>query len=178
MARRGRSRFVRPAARTKIWIGNGVGTTSIAGNAKVLVGVLAAGALLLRPFTILRTHMDLVMLSDQVLASESNSGSYGQIIVTDTATGIGATAVPDPSGTDGDPEADWYVWQALFNEFVIDINGTDGIGMLGDNGHHYAIDSKAMRKVGPDDDVALVVSNTTATGFNLVTNGRMLIQLH
>jgi len=178
MARRHRSRFIRPAPRTKMWIGSGVGDESIAANAKVLSGTLSAGALLLRPFTILRTHLELYVRSDQQTAIENVIASFGDIIVTETAAALGVTAVPDPSGISGDPEADWYVWQAFNMNFWVDINGTDGIGVDGSNGRRYSVDSKAMRKVGPDDNIASVVSNDSAFGFFLSTQGRQLIQLH
>jgi len=179
MARSHRTtRFTRPQPRTKMWIGAGVGNTAIGASAKVLVSTLSAGALLLRPFTILRTHMELNIFSDQAIAIENNIASYGRIVVTSTAAAIGVTAVPDPSAISGDPEADWYLWSTLTNQFFIDINGTDGIGVDGSNGSRYLVDSKAMRKVGPDDQLVSVVSNDTAVGFSFVSQGRMLIQLH
>jgi len=177
MARR-RSRFVRPAPRTKMWIGSGVGDTSLPASSKILVSTLSAGALLLRPFTILRTHKLLVYRSDQAVATEFQTGSYGQIVVTEAAAAIGVTAVPDPSGISGDPEADWFVWQAVVNNFFIDVNGTDGIGVDGSLGNQYVIDSKAMRKVGPDDNLISVFAQESAVGSIMSTNGRMLIQLH
>ena len=176
MARR--TRFIRPAPRTKMWIGDGVGATAVAGNTKVLVGTLSAGALLLRPFTVLRTHLMLQVHTDQFMAIESSIASFGEIVVTETAAAIGVTAIPGPSGISGDPEADWFVWQGLSNTFFIDINGTDGIGVDGDLGHKWEIDSKAMRKVGPDDDLVLMVESDNALGFTLTTVGRQLIQLH
>ncbi len=178
MARRTRGRFVRPQPRTKMWIGQGVGISTLTASSKNLVSTLSAGALLLRPFTILRTHMEIVLVSDQEVAVEFPACSYGEIVVTDTAAAIGVTAVPNPSGVSGDPEADWYVWQAMFTKFLIDINGTDGIGLDADAGHHYVIDSKAMRKVGPDDDVVAMATMETAFGAVIHTNGRQLIQLH
>ena len=177
MARRG-SRFIRPAPRTKMWIGAGVGATAVAGNTKVLVSTLSAGALLLRPFTILRTYVTLQVHTDQFTATESSIASFGKMIVTETASGIGVTAIPDPSGISGDPEADWYMWQGLSNTFFIDVNGTDGIGVDGDLGAKWQLDSKAMRKVGPDDDAVTMVSSDNALGFTLTTIGRQLIQLH
>ncbi len=161
-----------------MWIGHGVGATAVAGNTKQLVSVLSAGALLLRPFTILRTHLTLQVHSDQFTAIESSIASYGSIVVTDTASAIGVTAVPDPSGISGDPDADWYLWQGLSNTFFIDVNGTDGIGVDGDLGAKWEIDSKAMRKVGPDDDIVDMASSDNALGFTLTTIGRQLIQLH
>ena len=134
--------------------------------------------MVLRPFTILRTHVSVDIRSDQQIALENIIAAYGQMVVTDTASGIGVTVVPDPSAISGDPEADWFLWTAMQNEFFIDINGTDGIAAIGDNGRHFVLDSKAMRKVGPDDDIVSVVANETAVGFRLVTQGRRLIQLH
>ncbi len=175
---RGHSRFVRPAPRTKMWIGAGVGSTTLSSASKHFVAQLSAGALLLRPFTILRTHILVNLRTDQLTATENLIASYGHIVVTDTAAAIGVTAVPDPSGIAGDPEADWFVWQAMFNSFFIDINGTDGIGVDGNNGVTYTIDSKAMRKVGPDDDVINMCTMTSSVGGILTTQGRRLIQLH
>jgi len=177
MARRP-ARFIRPAPRTKMWIGDGVGNTAVGASAKVLVSVLTAASLGLRPFTILRTHLEIDIFSDQATAIENVIAAYGEMVVTDTASGIGVTAVPDPSPVTGNPEADWFLWTPLVNQFFIDIDAGGGIGVDGSNGAKYILDSKAMRKVGPDDDIVGVISNDTAVGFSLVTMGRTLIQLH
>ena len=161
-----------------MWIGVGVGAENVSASEKVLSSTLSAGALLLRPFTILRTHLLLQIRTDQQTAIESVEASFGQMVVTDTAAAIGVTAVPDPSGISGDPEADWFLWQALSFSFFIDINGADGIGVDGSNGVRYSVDSKAMRKVGPDDNVVSVIANDTAFGFVLGSQGWRLIQLH
>ena len=172
MARRStRARFIRPPARTKMWIGSGVGGTVLAGNTLALVSTLSGGALLLRPFTIMRTRMDLLFHSDQQAADETPHGSYGKLVVTDTAAALGVTALPNPSGINGDPEAAWFVWQAMSSAFL---SSTE----IGGEGWHYVIDSKSMRKVGPDDDVVTLVDMQDGAGANLVSNGRMLIQLH
>ncbi len=169
MARR-HTRFIRPAPRTKMWIGAGVSETVITASTKHFISSLSAAALLLRPFTILRTHMDILYVTDTTSASETLSGIYGRIVVTDTASGIGVTAVPSPLDS---PEADWFVDQAMTGrqQFA----DATGFGMAG---HHYTIDSKAMRKVGPDDDIVAMFDQFTATGALLVTLGRTLIQLH
>ena len=175
MARRCNAvRFVRPAPRTKIWIGSGVGESAVAGSTKVLISTFSAGALALRPFTILRTRMLISYRSDQDGADERPFGSYGEMVVTETAAGIGVTAVPNPSGIDGDPDADWYIWQAMMNT----VEFQSGVGVERNGDSQYVIDSKAMRKVGPDDDVVAVFDQQNAVGAILNTNGRQLIQLH
>ena len=174
MARRTRSRFVRPQPRTKIWIGSGVGQTTLVGSTKALISTLSAGALLLRPFTILRTRQEVFFASDQDTAIESPFGDYGKIVVTDTAAAIGVTAVPDPSSSAGDPDADWFVHLPMSDK--VNSANAEKFGVAA--GHHYQIDSKAMRKVGPDDNIVSMATMDSAFGAIIITHGRMLIQLH
>ena len=157
-----------------MWIGVGVGETSIAASTVNLVTTLSAGALLLRPFTVLRTRMVIQYRSDQTAALESPIGSWGNIVVTEAAAAVGITAIPDPSGITGDPEADWFVWQAL----IVSFTSGNVTAFDANAGHQYSIDSKAMRKVGPDDNLVGVFSQENAVGSIIVTNGRRLIQLH
>ncbi len=175
MARRtARSRFTRPPPRTKMWIGEGVGSTAIAASAVSVIGTLSAGADLLRPFTVLRTRMDASLLTDQNAQTETMFGTLGEIVVTDAASAIGVTAIPDPSVITGNPEADWFLSQPMWQQ----LRFGSSIGFEQVAGPRYVIDSKAMRKVGPDDDLVLVFSNDTAVGGLLITMGRQLIQLH
>ena len=160
-----------------MWIGTGVGQSVLPASSKLLVGSLTAAALALRPFTILRTHLQVDIRSDQETAIEHLIASLGIIVVTETAAAIGVTAVPDPSGISGDPDSDWFLWTALANSFFIDINGTDGIG-VSTLLNRYTLDSKAMRKVGPEDTEVIMLSNDTAVGASVTTQGRQLVQLH
>ena len=172
---RGRGRtFSRPPPRTKMWIGNGVGASTVVGNAKLLIASLSASAFLLRPFTILRTRLEINLVSDQAAVDEVPTVTLGQIVVTDTAVAIGVTAIPDPSGISGDPEADWYVFQAMIVRFKF----LSSVGFHPAAGTNYPVDSKAMRKVGPDDNIALMASSDSAAGAIITTSGRMLIQFH
>ena len=174
MARRRSTRFVRPSKLTKMWIGASFGPATVPALTAQLFSILSAGALLLRPFTILRTRFDLTVESDQVLVTERPSGSYGKIIVTDSAAAAGATAIPDPST---DPEADWFVYQGFNTTMIVGPNGYNE-GIFPDAVARWQVDSKAMRKVGPDDNVVSMVTNISAAGLILGTSGRMLIQLH
>ena len=173
MARR-HTRFVRPSPKTKMWIGSGVGETTIGAGVKTLVSSLSAGALALRPFTILRTRMLLDYSSDQDGANERVFCSYAKLVVRDAAFAIGVTAMPDPSGISGDPEADWFIWQA--GRHVVSFDTASGFDFGGTS--QYTIDSKAMRKVSIDDNVVAMCTEESAFGSRIMTNGRMLIQLH
>ena len=173
MARRGRTRFIRPAARTKMWIGGGVGTSSVVADSENLISSLSAGALLLRPFTILRTRLELAISTDQQSATETPFGDFGMIVITDTAVAVGITAIPMPGSTIGDPDADWFVHQPMSTRLIF----SSAVGMLL-SFVHYTVDSKAMRKVGPDDNVVQVWSQEASVGGVIMTHGRLLIQLH
>ncbi len=174
MARRRSSRFVRPASRTKMWIGKGVGQTVITASTKHLISTLSAGALALRPFTILRTRMLCTLESDQTVAIERPTGSLGSIVVTDTAAAIGVTAVPDPSVIAGAPEAAWFAVQQLHASFI----QVTSAGFEATGSSQYEIDDHSMRKVSIDDDVVMMFTEFGAGGARLFTMGRTLIQLH
>jgi len=170
--RRGLSRgFVRPAPKTKIWIPFHLAVATLTSNGKTLVSVMSAPELALRPFTILRTRLDLQFRSDQVAASEVPTGAYGVIVVTDIASGIGVTAVPGPLT---DTEAAWIVYQGMTSAFEV----ISAVGFEESRGVRYSIDSKSMRKVGPTDDVVDVFEMRAVGGGLLNIEGRQLIQLH
>ena len=167
--------FVRPPKKTVMWIGiNGrTAPLAVGGGVGLLDQVLTATELALRPFTIMRSRGLILVSSDQVAASESYSGVYSGIVVTDSATAAGIGSIPTPITQ---PEASYFLNVPLSGSFLFgDATGFQG----GASPQPFTFDSKAMRKVGIDDDVALVVENLSATvGFSCWINGRMLIQLH
>ncbi len=167
---RGRS-FARPPARTKIWIGNRLSVVQPAGGASTLLGTLNAAALLLRPFTILRTRLLVAFRSDQTGTGETPNGAFGQIVVKETATAIGVTAIPTPLT---EVDADWFIYQGLVDTII----SLTSVGVVDPVGRVWEIDSKAMRKVGPQDDQALVIELDSAAGAFINIEGRQLIQLH
>ena len=173
MARRGfsRTRFVRPAARTKVWIGANVGSTTLVASSDQLISSFNASALLLRPFTILRSHVVCLYSSDQQTVTESPFGSMGMIIVKDTAISVGITAIPAPGSEVDD---NFFIYQPMNDRFVF----VTGVGIGTHDGREYVIDSKAMRKVGTNDDVAVTTSQVAGVGAKLVVQGRFLVQLH
>ena len=172
MARRAvRQRFIRPAPRTKMWVGHGLGSTAVTASSVALLGSLNAAALLLRPFTILRTHLVLHYRSDQQAASELPFGTFGDIVVTDQAVAAGVASIPDPDSIGGDPDAGWFIIKPVVNFFQF----LTGVGFDAQSGPQFELDSKAMRKVGPNDDVASVFAQSAAVGGNIFINGRMLV---
>ena len=166
----GRS-FVRTQKRVPSWFFVDIGPTTIGADASSLIGSLNATALLARPFTIVRTHLMFHVESDQSVASESPVGALGMMIVSDEAIAAGSSAIPDPVA---DSDAPWYVWQPFQVQFELG----DATGFTTNGGRQYMIDSKAMRKVGNNEDIAFVLEEIDTFGVIIRLLGRFLIKLH
>ena len=130
----------------------------------------------MRPFTIIRTHLELFGSSDQAAASESFAFAVGLAVVSEQAAAIGVTAVPTPIT---DMESDmFFLHKVVMGDFVF----ASGSGFQDTPiGSGISIDSKAMRKVNNDQNVVLVLEGAIA-GFGEgcigVVGGRMLVKLH
>ncbi len=155
------------------WGSIGVAQTSVDGTA-ILVASLNVAGLALRPFTIVRIHLEILIQSDQLAVTEAQVGGVGFCVVSDSATAAGIAAVPTPLTELGSDL--WMAHQLMLNS--IDIAGTVSIGDTA-GGRRYTIDSKAMRKVNNDQDLALVVEGSgTGAGALITTIGRFLVKLH
>jgi hypothetical protein len=143
---------------------------TLVSGAEKLVTVLNAAALLLRPFTILRSRLEIQFHSDQLAATEHPQGVLSYIVVTDQASGVGITALPAPMA---EPDADWFIYQGV----IASLDFADSTG-FSQAGNLFTIDSKAMRKVGPNQDVASICELRSQGGAIISGEGRMLVQLH
>ncbi len=172
MARRFRARatFVRSPGQ-KVWVGAGVTATTIVGSSATLFSTLNAAALLLRPFTILRSRILISIRSDQVATSEFAAGVYAKQVVTESAAAAGVASVPTGIS---ESNADFYVYQPLFHWFSI----FTAVATNAPGDSQYMIDSKAMRKVKADDDIATTIELRTTPGAIVATEGRTLVLLH
>ncbi len=167
-ARRGGS-----VRRQSTWFTFSAGHTTLAGaGTSVLIASLNAAALALRPFTIVRTHLELIIASDQTGAAERQAAAFGLAVVSDQASAVGVSAVPTPS-TEADSDL-WFAHQWMFNEFLF----ISGVGVDPNAGRRYTIDSKAMRKVDQGSDMVFVVENVLAGGSVVGSAGRILVKLH
>ena len=129
---------------------------------------LNAAALALRPFTVVRSHFELALRSDQAGAVETQAIGFGIAVVSDEASAVGAAAVPTPvtqaaSGL-------WFVHQFVFSDESSLTDRTRG-------STKRSIDSKAMRKVEVGQDI-VVVGELGAIGGGAVLSiaGRMLVK--
>ena len=169
---RGARRFIRPPARSMVWLNAGIALSTVTAGTATLLSVMNAAALALRPFTVVRNRIMIWVQSDQTGTTEFVQGAFGQIVVKETASSIGATAVPSPLA---ETDAEWIVFQPFMNLFEF----VSGVGVFehGGQGSSYTIDSKAMRKVGIDEDLVTVCENRL-TGYDIAIEGRTLIKLH
>jgi len=165
-----RKHFARSAKRLSVWVGFQPSFVTMTATGGVLVGSLNAVALALRPFTIVRSRLELFMTSDQSANLETQIACFGCAVVSDQSVAAGVGSLPTPFS---DIASDlWFVHKLLFGE-ESPVSG----GPLGPT--HSTIDSKAMRKVNNDQDMIIVAEFATGSaGVILGMGGRFLIKLH
>ncbi len=172
MARNVRRSFVRSGAKRKtLWIGIGSTASTLTSSGGTILNSLNAAALALRPFTVVRTHLELLVRSDQIANSEDQVGALGVAIVSDQAVAIGVTAVPTPI-TDSSSDL-WLLHKPFMNTFRL----SSAVG-ISNAAKTYTVDSKAMRKVEDGQDFIVVVENDTSVGAGLgvLVSGRVLVK--
>ena len=156
--------------RGNVWIGITIEST-VGGAAKTLLASLNAAALLLRPFTVVRTRGILSIRSDQVAVTETARGALGLIVASDEAIAAGAASVP---GTVSNPTAPWFVYEPWVHTILF----ATAAAFNSPASTSVVVDSKAMRKVGQNEDVGFTMELATAPGAIIVFQGRMLVKLH
>ena len=159
--------------RSTSWLDIPLGIVNVGAGGASIFASLSVAELAKRPFTIVRTHLEVKFGSDQAIATESQLGAIGLCVVSDQAAAIGITAVPTP---DTDLSSDlWFLNQVVFNDFLF----FSQAGFEDNAGRRYSIDSKAMRKVNDDQDVLVVVEATGGSdGTQFFVGGRILIKEH
>jgi len=120
------------------------------------------------PETLIRAVGLLSVQSDQVAAAERPFGAIGLAVVSDQAFAIGVTAVPTPYT---DAASDLWAMHAYWAAPMAfgDATGFANIAT------EVRFDSKAMRKISPDQTLVLVVENgNTAHGCFFRLDARIL----
>jgi len=146
------------------------GTMTAAGG--TIFFTLSATGLALRPFTIVRTRLKYMVVSDQAAAIETQVGAIGAAVVSTQASAIGVTAVPTPIT---DMESDLWFVHEIFMAQESNLTDRSKVGISGE------IDSKAMRKVEDGEDVIIVAEFSAAAstgGLVLTLGGRMLLKVN
>jgi len=170
-----KSGFIQRGGRMKresLWLFQQFSSNTLAASATAALATsLNAAALALRPFTVVRTHMNWQVISDQSAATEVYIGNIGMAIVSTQAVAIGVTALPTPA-TDLGSDL-FFMIQQWISEFTL--VGTD----VTTDVVSRQIDSKAMRRVNEGQDlVQTVEAGIGGAGIVIRTVGRQLIKLH
>ncbi len=161
---------VRGLRRKSVWFqfAPAVNTMTAAGG--TIFFSLNAAALALRPFTVVRSHFELFVTSDQEAATEDQVIGAGIAVVSDQAVAVGVSAVPTPITEMGSDL--WFVHRIAYAGFILVTSG------MAERGTRVSIDSKAMRKVGVGQDIVVVGEFSAAgSGVQLFIGGRMLVKL-
>ncbi len=149
------------------WSGLTPAVDTIATQVGLNIASLSASGLALRPFTIVRTRIELFIFSDQEAAVERQLAAFGMAVVSDQAVAVGLTALPTPAS-----DLDSGLWLAHQFMFADAVNLTDRAVA----GQKYTIDSKAMRKVDVGQDLVFMLENGSADGVKIMSAGRILIK--
>ena len=146
------------------WLDVPLAIDSISGATSLFSGRLSSSGLAMRPFTVVRTIFHLNLRSDQAAAPEAQFGAFGLIVVKFQAAEVGATALPVPVT---DAEAEWFAHRYV-SANAVDLTDRTIPSV------HFDIDQKAMRKVGINEDLVIMVENSLVTGLILQSAGRIL----
>ncbi len=144
-----------------------------ASDSSVLISSADAAILSLRPFTIIRTIIEIEHGSDQSVATEAQLSAVGLAVVSDISAAAGIASLPKPVTDIGSDL--WFAHQSMVNLFTF----KSGVGFESPSSSRYTINSKAMRRVNNDQDIVFVFENSiVGGGATISTLGRMLIKLH
>ena len=139
------------------------------------VSVASAGATLIASVpldeaaTIVRTRGQVSVKPFTFAADLNVVGAIGLGIVSSEALAVGVTAVPEPFA-DGD-WGGWFVWRSFSFHYEFGTAVGQSIESM-----DFEIDSKAMRKGGPNESV-VIVAESQGGAFDISMPLRMLIKL-
>ena len=138
------------------------------------VSVASAGAILLFNFAITEP-VTVVRVRGQVAIEMANAanlnviGAIGMVIVSAEAFAAGVASVPEPfSNADW---GGWFVWRSF--SYRMAVGDQTGFRVIS---RDFEIDSKAMRKVSPNEVIVMVVE-FQAGAFSVSAPLRMLLKL-
>jgi len=171
MGDRGRSFRGRGVRQTTEWIeGPGGGTSqAISAAGEIILGNGISPNL---AFTLRRLRGEILYtLTSVAAATDEVRMTSGIAVVSADAFVLGITAMPDPLEDAGYP---WVWWDTVnFNPEIAAPEGVDGVGSV-----RRVVDSKAMRKMKPDETLAWIVEFSGESGTVVaaaMASSRMLV---
>ncbi len=156
--------------RQSVWGFLTPGNNTLTATGGTIVASLNAAALARRPFTIVRTHLEFMLRSDQSAAIEQQTCAFGMAVVSDEAVAAGVASVPTPITELGSDL--WFLHVIMFGD-ESKLTDRSSPATL------RSVDSKAMRKVEEGQDIVFVAElGGTGAGLILSSGGRFLIKTH
>ena len=121
--------------------------------------------------TVLRTRGRFTYGSDQANVNEQQLGAVGIGVVSEQAATVGVTACPHP-----DTDAAWggWLWHSYYGSQTRIATAVGWNELSGG----FIIDSKAMRKVGENERLIIVVENSSPFGMIYSVSIRILSKVH
>ena len=169
MAHRG---VARGARQRKHWHQIGDTKVDFVGNATGILGSFVGADR--DPFTVLRLVGEVVFTPNDsgIVAGDVCAIAVGVGIVSSDAITAGAASMPDPAGEADYPWLWWYQAHLMFPQATASLQGLASVSA------RVAIESKAMRKVGPGQGVVMVAEYADVAGTppcNVIGSARFLI---
>ena len=165
---------IRGPRRQTQWLGSALETDAkgLAGGASVLdQSFTQAQIQALGPLTVVRTRGVVYAHSDQGAASENANAALGFMVVREQARAAGIASIPSPITEEFD---DGFFVHEFFGA-QLQVASAAGIQLW----PVHRFDSKAQRKVTPDDAIVVTLENANATdGLQYILKFRMLVKLH
>ena len=168
-------RLIRGPRRTTIWnegpLSNAVQSITMATDTVVTTGQTALGGV-----TLVRFRGELMLWLEVVTTIGDGFTRVGAGVGVITSDAFAAGAEPSALG---DPDWGGWLWHwaggAIVGLSVTEAENTGPLSMV-----RIPIDSKAMRKIGPNETIFASVSTQAEVGaatLNMVFNSRMLVKL-
>jgi len=152
----------------KQWTGTQNGTPVTIGTTQIAMLSFSGS----ERITMLRLRGSLLVVATPNAAADNDYAAFGVIVVSDQALAVGGTSIPGPIAN---PEAPW-VWHQYVPLMDVVSTAADAAS-IGLN-HVVEIDSKAMRKVGPNDSIVLIGELATGEMADVAAIGAIrLLQL-
>ncbi len=160
----------RAERRKTVWIGTAdQGAIAIATNTSVVISSFAPDALSILKATVVRTR-GILLVQPQVFTSDLNwNGAFGLGIVSDEALAAGTGSIPRPFDDD-----DWAGWLVHGYYSGFNLGSSADPGLVIDT--VTTIDSKAMRKVGPNESLVWMAESQVGA-VSVTLNARVLMML-
>jgi len=149
------------------WVGPAAqGYISVTGGGASLISFVSFES----PLTLIRTRGHTSIQPGSFSADLNIIGAVGMAVVSTEAFLAGVASIPEPF-----TDADWGGWM-VWRSFSMHLDVQSAAGFDANSALEFEVDSKAMRKVTPNETV-VIIAESFAGAFDISTPWRQLIKL-